>query len=145
MDHQLKAKMNSILADLQVFYMKLHHFHWFVKGPHFFTLHEQFEELYEEVTGHSDEIAERILQKGEEPISTLKECLELTSIQEASSKGTDREMVQEVVNDLETINGKLLEAIDVASDNGDEGTVDLLLGISTSFEKHFWMYKAFLG
>lgn len=145
METQLKDKMNSILADLQVFYMKLHHFHWFVKGPHFFTLHEKFEELYDEVTGHSDDIAERLLQREETPISTLKESLELASIKEASSKGTDREMVAEVVNDLELINKKLTETIEIAGETGDEITVDLLLGISTSFEKHIWMYKAFLG
>lgn len=145
MDQQLKDKMNLILADLQVFYMKLHHFHWFVKGPHFFTLHEKFEELYEEVTGHSDDVAERLLQKGETPISTLKESLELASIKEATSKGTDREMVTEIVQDLESINKNLLETIEIASDSGDEVTVDLLLGISSSFEKHIWMYKVFLG
>jgi starvation-inducible DNA-binding protein len=27
----------------------------------------------------------------------------------------------------------------------DEGTADLLLGISESFQKHIWMFKAFLG
>lgn len=125
--------------------MKLHHFHWFVKGPHFFTLHEKFEELYDEVTGHSDDIAERLLQKGETPISTLKECLERTTIEETKNSGTDVEMVNEVVSDLEMLNKKLLEAIEVASEDGDEGTVDLLLGISQSFEKHIWMYRAFVG
>ena len=54
-------------------------------------------------------------------------------------------MVNEVVSDLEMLNKKLLEAIEVASEDGDEGTVDLLLGISQSFEKHIWMYRAFVG
>ena len=111
MNAELKQNMNRLLANLNVLYMKLHHFHWFVKGPNFFTLHEKFEELYDEVTEYSDEIAERLLQKNEKPISTLKECLELATIQEASSVGTDVEMVEELINDLETINKEVLEGI----------------------------------
>ena len=63
MNKQLVAAMNKAVANYNVLYMKLHHFHWFVKGPEFFTLHEKFEELYDEVTGYTDEIAERLLQK----------------------------------------------------------------------------------
>ncbi len=143
MNAELKQNMNRLLANLNVLYMKLHHFHWFVKGPNFFTLHEKFEELYDEVTEYSDEIAERLLQKNEKPISTLKECLELATIQEASSVGTDVEMVEELINDLETINKELQEGIKIAGELEDEVTVDILLGISQSFEKHIWMYSAF--
>ena len=32
-----------------VFYIQnLHRYHWYVKGPLFFTLHAKFEELYDE-------------------------------------------------------------------------------------------------
>lgn len=145
MNTELKQNMNKLVADLNVLYMKLHHFHWFVKGPHFFTLHEKFEELYEEVTGHNDNVAERLLQLNEKPISTLKECLELTTIKEASTIGIDVEMVEELVSDLKTVDEELLATIKLAGEDNDEGTVDLLLGISESFQKHIWMLTAFIG
>jgi len=141
---ELKQNMNKLVADLNVFYMKIHHFHWFVKGPNFFTLHEKFEELYNEVTEHSDTIAERLLQLNEKPISTLKECLDLATVKEASKVGTDVEMVKELINDLETIDKELIATMELASGD-DEGTADILLGISESFEKHIWMFKSFIG
>ncbi|AWI13231.1 MULTISPECIES: Dps family protein [Bacillaceae] len=143
MNAELKQNMNKLVADLNVLYMKIHHFHWFVKGPNFFTLHAKFEELYNEVTEHNDSIAERLLQLNEKPISTLKECLDLATVKEASKVGTDVEMVEELVNDLETIDKELTATMELAGD--DEGTADLLLGISESFQKHIWMFKAFLG
>lgn len=141
MNAELKQNMNKLVADLNVLYMKIHHFHWFVKGPNFFTLHAKFEELYNEVTEHNDSIAERLLQLNEKPISTLKECLDLATVKEASKVGTDVEMVEELVNDLETIDKELTATMELAGD--DEGTADLLLGISESFQKHIWMFKAF--
>lgn len=143
MNAELKQNMNKLVADLNVLYMKIHHFHWFVKGLNFFTLHAKFEELYNEVTEHNDSIAERLLQLNEKPISTLKECLDLATVKEASKVGTDVEMVEELVNDLETIDKELTATMELAGD--DEGTADLLLGISESFQKHIWMFKAFLG
>lgn len=143
MNAELKQNMNKLVADLNVLYMKIHHFHWFVKGPNFFTLHAKFEELYNEVTEHNDSIAERLLKLNEKPISTLKECLDLATVKEASKVGTDVEMVEELVNDLETIDKELTATMELAGD--DEGTADLLLGISESFQKHIWMFKAFLG
>ena len=39
-------ELNQQVANWTVAYTKLHNFHWYVKGPNFFSLHEKFEELY---------------------------------------------------------------------------------------------------
>ncbi len=145
MDQQLKDKMNLILADLQVFYMKLHHFHWFVKGPHFFTLHEKFEELYNEITANLDEVAERILTKGGKPVATLKEHLELSRVQEASGSETSEEMVQTIIDDFQSTMKLIKEAMEEAANQGDDRTEDMLNATFQSLEKHTWMLSAFLG
>ena len=44
----VEQMINLQIANWNVLYTKLHRFHWYVKGPHFFTLHVKFEELYEE-------------------------------------------------------------------------------------------------
>ena len=62
-------QLNQQVANLSVLYVKLHNFHWFVKGQNFFQLHEKFEELYDEVTEIYDEVAERILMIGEKPVA----------------------------------------------------------------------------
>lgn len=39
-------RLNALLCNYQVYYQKLRNFHWNVKGPDFYDLHEQFEEEY---------------------------------------------------------------------------------------------------
>ena len=60
----------------------MHNFHWYVKGP-FFSLHEKFEELYNEASQYVDDLAERILAIGGNPVGTLKESLEISIVDEA--------------------------------------------------------------
>lgn len=61
MSKPLVDSVNVQVANFTVLYEKLHHYHWFVIGHHFFTLHEKFEELYNEITSTLDEMAERVL------------------------------------------------------------------------------------
>ena len=70
---EVRDFLNKQVATLGVLYIRLHQFHWYVKGPHFYTLHEKFEELYDETTANLDEVAERLLAIGGEPYSTLSE------------------------------------------------------------------------
>ena len=34
--------VNKQVANFSVMYIKLHNFHWYVKGEQYFTLHEKF-------------------------------------------------------------------------------------------------------
>lgn len=146
MTSKLVDSINVQVANLTVLYEKLHHYHWFVKGHHFFVLHKTFEELYNEVTNHLDETAERLLIIGEKPVSTLKESLQLASISEASgNETTEQEMVQAIVNDFTKIAGEMKEVIKLAEEAEDDVTADLFISITESLGKHIWMLTAFLG
>ena len=57
-----------------------------------------------------DELAERLLALGEKPVATLKEYMELTTIEEATGNESTEDMVQSVINDFEKISGELIEA-----------------------------------
>ena len=146
MSKQYIEAVNLQVANFTVLYEKLHHYHWFLKGHHFFTLHVKFEELYNEVTEHLDAIAERLLIIGEKPLSTLKQCLETASITEAAtSEQTEQEMVQAVIDDFSKIISEMKEAIKLAEEVNDHVTADMFIGISESLGKHVWMLKSFLG
>ena len=49
--------LNKQVAEWTVLFTKLHNYHWYVKGPNFFSLHEKFEELYNEASVYIDDIA----------------------------------------------------------------------------------------
>lgn len=137
--------VNQQIANFNVLYVKLHNYHWYVKGPHFFELHEKFEELYNEVTSDMDALAERLLGLGEKPVATMKEYLELSSVQEARGNETTEEMVAQVAADLKKVSTELQTVAELADKAEDVPTSDMLVGMIESFEKHAWMLRAYLG
>jgi starvation-inducible DNA-binding protein len=145
MCNQAVDVLNKQVANWNVLFVKLHNYHWNVKGPHFFTLHEKFEEFYEEAATHIDELAERILALGAQPVGTMKEYLAVASIEEATSNETAEQMVQAIANDFEKMLGELKEGIEVTGDAGDDVSEGMLADIHGDLEKHVWMLKAFLG
>ncbi len=145
MKEKLIDIVNKQIANWNVLYVKLHNYHWYVKGPQFFTLHTKFEELYNEAALHIDELAERLLALGGKPLATMKDYLAVASVHEAKGNETAEEMVAEIVRDFETMIGELKAGMDYAGEIGDETTGDMLLGIHQSLEKHVWMLKSFLG
>lgn len=142
---KLNEELNVQVASWSVIYTKLHNFHWYVKGPSFFTLHMKFEELYNEATEHMDEIAERLLALGGQPVATMSEQLELSVVKEATKKESAEEMVEDTVKDFDKIMASLKKGMEYAAEDGDDMTEDILNAIHQSLQKHSWMLSAFLG
>ncbi|AIC93864.1 MULTISPECIES: Dps family protein [Shouchella] len=140
---KIQAVLNKQVANWSVLYVKLHNYHWYVKGPHFFTLHEKFEELYNEAGETVDELAERLLAIKGQPVATMEEYLKLTSIDEASKQISADEMVADLVRDYEKIADELKAGIDVCGSLEDDATEDMLIGLKESIEKHAWMLRAY--
>jgi starvation-inducible DNA-binding protein len=136
--------LNKQVANLSVFFTKLHHYHWFVEGPQFYPLHVKFEEFYDEMNELYDEFAERLLMIGGKPLSTLKDYLNTTSLKEASGKVEAMDMVKAILEDFRLMNKEMGEALAVSQEAGDEVTADMLITTMASFEKHIWMLSATL-
>ena len=137
--------LNEILADSIVLYQKLHHFHWRVQGRGFFQLHAKFEEMYNHFAGVSDEVAERILMIGGQPLASLKQVLEISSVQESSEVPAAGDMVIQLRGELDRFRGKIRSAVNLAEEAGDRGSVGLLDPIADALDKEIWMLDAFLA
>ncbi|WP_337100258.1 Dps family protein [Paenibacillus sp. YIM B09110] len=141
----IQQHLNRQIANWSVLYIKLHNYHWYVKGPQFFTLHEKFQLFYEEAALHVDEIAERLLAVKGQPLARMNDYLSAASIKEASGEETAEQMVDQLIADFAIIIGELKEGMEAAQAAGDETTADMLLAIHTTLEKHVWMLSAFNG
>lgn len=137
--------LNKQIANWGVLYVKLHNYHWFVKGSLFFTLHQKFEELYQEAAQWMDDLAERVLAIRGKPVATMKGMLAEASIQEAGGDENADQMVKRIVKDFQTMIGELRKAIEQADEQGDQTTADMLTGMQAELEKHVWMLEATLG
>ncbi|MEK4114134.1 starvation-inducible DNA-binding protein [Paenibacillus sp. DS2363] len=141
----LQEILNRQIAGWSVLYTKLHNFHWYVQGPHFFTLHAKFEELYILATANMDEVAERLLAIGGRPVATMTEQLRLSPIEEAQGRLSAERMVESVVADLHTMVEVIRQGIHEAGEAEDNATEDMLIGFTAALDKEVWMLTAFLG
>jgi starvation-inducible DNA-binding protein len=143
---KLHDSMNVQLANWSVLYIKLHHFHWYVKGPHFPVLHVKFEELYELAALKLDEIAERLLAIEGKPASTMKEFLSLATIKEANKDKSENDMLSATISDLEALAAGLKETATIAEEESkDNATADVVIGQVEELQKQIWMLKSTIG
>lgn len=142
---KLHAPLNVQIANWSVLYTKLHNYHWFVKGPFFFTLHEKFEEYYNEAAAVVDEAAEKLLAIGGTPVSTMKEYLELATIEEANGAINANEMVSNLVADYKKLQAELKELAELADDEDNDSINDFAVGLVAKLDLHIWMLSSYLG
>lgn len=140
----LEKSLNKAVANLIVFYVKLHNYHWFVKGNQFYRLHELFEEMYDEVTETYDEVAERMLMLNMKPVATLKDSLAAATLNEATGKESVEEMVKNVLEDYKHLNANFEEILEFAGEAGDDVTEDIMTSTRITFQKHIWMLNELL-
>lgn len=137
-------QLNELLSNYQVYYQNLRNYHWNISGEHFFDLHEKFEELYNVAKINIDEIAERILTLRHNPVSTLKEYLEISNVSERSTSDA-KQMVQNILEDHRYLIKNMREVLESAGEAKDEGTIDLIAGFLSNLEKDSWMLDAWLS
>ena len=141
----ITKSLNELLANYTIHFQRLRSYHWNVKGPDFFDLHEQFELSYKEAISNIDDIAERIRVFGETPLSTLQEYLTLSELKETSSQLSSELMVRELLSDFRILLQYMFIAEGVAASHGDSGTEEMVKRFIRSIEKKHWMLSAYMA
>jgi starvation-inducible DNA-binding protein len=136
--------LSNVLADTFIVYLKTHNFHWNVTGPMFHTLHQMFEEQYNELWLAVDAIAERIRSLGFIAPGSYGEFAKLTYLQEAPVARNATEMIAELLRDHETTARTVRSTLAVARTAVDAPTEDLLTQRLAAHEKAAWMLRSLL-
>lgn len=137
--------MNEFLADQLVLSMKIHNVHWNIKGKGFFTLHPLMDQYYDEHLERIDEVAERLLAIGGQPIGSLKDALEASTIKERDDKKLGgKELVETLVVDFAQVRAHANRLIEVADGVDDYGTADYFTAVAQVYDKELWMLNAYL-
>lgn len=140
----LVKHLNIVLANYHLHYQKLRNFHWNVEGQDFFELHEKFEEQYNQVKTNIDMVAERIRVFDHKPMSNLSDYLKISTIKEAKGDFNPREMVQELLEDLQILLSQLSDTVEMATEVGDSATEDMMIEFIRQIEMTHWMFTAWL-
>lgn len=138
-------KLNNLLSSYHIFYINVRGYHWNVKGEHFFSLHEKFEELYTDLQLQIDEIAERILTLGGVPMHAYSDFSENASIKEDKNVHDGKACVKGLVSGLQALIEEQRTVAEAAEGVDDQGSADLVTEYVQEQEKLVWMYTAFLG
>lgn len=135
-------RLETTLADTYALYLKTQNYHWHVRGPQFKSLHELFEMQYKELAEAVDQIAERLLMMGHKAPATFNEFNQLKTIKDGDSSIGANQMVSELAADHNILIRDLNQAIKVAQEHNDEGTINLLSARIEAHEKAHWMLSA---
>jgi starvation-inducible DNA-binding protein len=137
--------LNQNLADVLDLQLQAKHAHWNVKGLNFFSLHQLFDKVAEEMEGFADELAERAVALGGVALGTAKLAAANSRLQEYSPDLTAGEgHVEALSNALAAFGKSVREAIEVAGKADDADTSDLFTGVSRSTDKLLWFVEAHL-
>ena len=100
---EINLELNVLLASFQTYYQNLRGIHWNIKGKRFFELHVKFEELYTDATIKVDEIAERILTLGGQPLHTFDDYLKTSKVAVGKNITNDEESVRLIIASLSSL------------------------------------------
>jgi len=144
---QLAAKkLNTILADEFVLYTKTRNYHWNVEGSNFMEMHKFYETLYTELEEIIDVVAERIRSIGHYSQGRLRDFLDQTNLLEQDYTTDQKQQLQNLLEDHQTIIRYLRRDIPVFNDDYDDiGNADLLTSLLKSHEKWAWFIRSYLS
>lgn len=136
-------QLNTLLADLQVYYTNLRGLHWHITGRQFFLLHEQFEKMYDSTAEKIDEVAERLLQLGSQPENRFSQLLAQATIKEATGITTAEAALELVFDNVKTLIAQERAVLAAAGEADDEVTAGLMGEYLAGQEKLVWMLQAY--
>ena len=141
---QMVRLLNARLADAIDLRTQVKVAHWNVKGPEFIALHKLFDDVASDVDQYVDLIAERAVQLGGSAEGTARQVAEKSSLDEYAGTGSAEQHVPAVADALADFGKSARQAIDSASDAGDQDTADIFTEVSRGVDKWLWMVEAHL-
>ena len=139
---ELVQYLRECLANTFVMYFKAHQFHWNVEGPNFPQYHSFLGDLYEELHGAVDPIAEQIRTLDQYAPTSIAAMLAMSAVVESLSNAQPREMFASLNTDNDIVLLTLTKAYQKAEELGHLGISNFLQDRLTAHEKHGWMLRA---
>ena len=142
---EMISLMNKCLASSIDLALQAKQAHWNVKGPQFISLHKLFDEVAEEASEASDDLAERAVALGGVAHGTVQSVAHATALGAypiAAASGAEH--VKLLSASIAKFGTVVRAAIETAESAGDRGTADLVTGLSRSIDKLLWFVEAHL-
>ena len=140
--NELIQQMKVVLASTFAMYLKAHNFHWNVEGPNFNDYHAFFGNLYTELWGAVDPIAEQIRALNSYAPGSLGRFSQLSKVDDQINIPNARSMIKELQSDNTILISELNKAFELADKQNIQGLVDFISGRLDVHAKHGWFLRA---
>jgi DNA-binding ferritin-like protein len=137
---------NIALASFQALYLQYQKHHFVVEGAEFYSLHEFFNDSYEEVQGHIHEIGERLNGLGGVPVASFTKLAQLCCFEpEADGTFSSRKMIENDLVAEQAMISLIRRLASQAESLGDRGTRYLYEQILLKTEERAYHLAHFLA
>lgn len=137
--------LEKLLSDVVSMYFRAHGYHWNVKGQDFSQYHELFGEIYADIYGSIDPLAENILKLGYDAPFNLGDFMKMRSMEDST---VDLHTPQALAHDLYMVNEMLVEeykrAFDALSAADEQGVADFLASRIDAHQTWSWQLRSSL-
>jgi starvation-inducible DNA-binding protein len=127
-----------------VLYYKAHAYHWNVEGADFKQYHDLFGDIYEEIFGAVDTLAEHIRQLDDYAPASLSQIKSLSMISEDEEVVSAMSMVSRLLDANNLTLASLMMAYRAADNATELGLANFIQDRIAAHQKHGWMLKATL-
>jgi starvation-inducible DNA-binding protein len=139
---EVVEQLKSIQADALALFVKIHNYHWNVKGLQFASVHAYTEGLYDKAATIYDDTAERILQLGSKPVLTLDEIAKTAKIKTEKNDSFDTKYVLDnIYKDFTYLLEEFKNLSNLADKAEDKATAAYADDNTKELEKELWKLK----
>lgn len=139
---ELVAALRQLLADTFMFYVNTHIAHWNVTGPDFHEKHEFLGNLYEDLHGMVDDVAERIRSMDAMAPTSLVELVRGSEIGNQPPMTLWSDIQPVLVESNAMLIDCLKEACNEAQEANDQGLCNYLADRLDRHAKWGWQIRA---
>jgi starvation-inducible DNA-binding protein len=140
----LADSLKVLQATSFFYYVKTAGFHWNVEGSNFPQYHEFLGDLYTDVYGTIDLIAEYIRALDSYAPGAVSRYAELTLIQDQTKIPRAELMFAELFQDTQTLLECIMNCFEAATQENQQGIANFLSERQAAMQKHAWMIRSIL-
>ena len=140
----IKLQAKQAFADVFLFYLQAHYYHWNVEGRHFAQDHELFGKIYEDVQGSIDKFAEELRTLDTFAPGVFDRFMDLSQIEQDATIPSAEEMHSKLMESNEKVIVELTNLFQLLESNGLHGFGDFIAGRIDAHNKHQWMLRSTL-
>lgn len=141
--NELVVALKILQANLTFMYYKVHSYHWNVEGIEFSQFHDFYSDLYEDIYGSIDPVAENIRKLGEFTPISVSELYNFKTVEENTTRV---DLIRDQLATLIVDNDKVIESLNkvfsLATTANKQGLCNFIADRLDTHAKHGWMLRA---